>query len=250
MVTKTAPVVAMAILALAPMAHAQLKWVPKQSQDKPIVAGRESGHNMYMCRVTLVRGGQTHLLPGKTWPGYNKCNVGAFETEMRFDNFEKLVGNQYKWVASKNVGWPANAVIGDHAGDGRSLVACSAFHNNGVHPGYMNSDTNCNFGYDGKEQAEDQYFVLVTENTSVPHEKDAHPSQESHSIFDWLGLGLVAAFCAATGGTCICGFLNTGPGHEHPCLNAAPIERRSQPKDQRLLESRRVSVLIGSPSYF
>lgn len=198
--------VVIALIALAPMAHAELKWVPKAAQDKPIVAGRENGHDMYMCRVTYKRGGQTHLLLGKTWPGYNKCNVGAFHTEILFDDFEKLVGSQYKWVASKNVGFPANAVIGGRAGDGRHLLGCAAVHNDGVHPGYMNSDTNCNFGYGGNEEAEDRYFVLVTENLSVPHEPNGQPSQRSTSIFDWIGLGFVAAFCAATGGTCIAAF--------------------------------------------
>jgi hypothetical protein len=68
-VIRTAALIAMALLVFAPAAHAQLKRAPKQAQDKPIVAGRENGHDMYMRRVTLARGGQTHLLLGKTWPG-------------------------------------------------------------------------------------------------------------------------------------------------------------------------------------
>lgn len=201
-----ATLIAVALSVFAPMAHSQLQWMPKASAERPIVAGRENGHDMYMCRVTETRGGQTHVLVGKTWPGYSKCNVGAFHTEVLAENFEKLVGTKYKWVASKNVGFPANAVIGGHAGDGRHLLACAAFHNDGVHPGYMNSDTNCTFGYDGKEETEDRYFVLVTEDSSVPHESRGQASQESSSILSWIGLAVVAAFCAATGGTCIAAF--------------------------------------------
>lgn len=192
-----------ALLALSAPARAELRWVPKASSESPIVAGREGNRDLYMCRVTYPRGGQTHVLLAKTWAGYDKCNVGAFHTEMLFADFEKLVGTQFKWVGSKNVGFPANAVIGGHAGDGRHLLACSAFYDNGMHPGYMNSDTNCNFGYGGDEKAENRYLVLTTENASVPHEPNAQASQEETSLLSWIGLGVVAAFCAATGGSCI-----------------------------------------------
>src|SRR5262245_12702460 len=107
---RTVAALAMALLVFAPTARAELRWAPKQSGGAPIPAGKENGHDLYMCRVTVTRGGQTHVLLGKTWPGYDKCNVGAFHTETLFDNFEKLVGTQYKWVASKNTGFPANAV--------------------------------------------------------------------------------------------------------------------------------------------
>jgi hypothetical protein len=191
------------VLVTSAQAHAELRWVPKDAPEQPIPGGSEYGHAMDVCRGVVNDGKESHLVIGKTWPGYSKCNVSFFGKELLLDNWEKLVGTEFEWVGAHDEGYPAGAVIAGHAGDGKPFLVCAAPFEGGMHPGYI-ADSNCFFGWGGKGHDASQYVVLRTTNPSVEHAPGARAAKGG--VPEWLVVvlaGGVIAFCVATHGACL-----------------------------------------------
>jgi hypothetical protein len=144
---------------LPPGSAANAKWGATVNNKQ--VGGAEGNKPLYVCRVSYSGG----VHAGKTWDGYNGCNIGYGGTEVVASGFEYL-------EASTDYSWSKTATsqlvsVGQEAG--QPIYVCRAKLSDGsVHPGKV-WNGNCNVGYGGKELviADFEYLTGAGQATSV-----------------------------------------------------------------------------------
>jgi hypothetical protein len=139
---------------------AELSWKNEGKFGAPngaIIAGRENGDNLYICRAQY--NGGRH--PGKVVDG--RCNIGYGGEEVTLSSYKVLVNDgsnsDLEWVSSRNGYAPNGAVLGGRE-DGDPLYICRAMFNGTKHPGKLVGES-CNIGYGGNELSFSSYEVLV-----------------------------------------------------------------------------------------
>ena len=114
------------------------------------------GTILYLCQSNLFNS----VHPGKTWAGYNRCNVPYEGKEYIVDEFiipNKRVFGHFSWsqVMQKAI------VIGKNA-NGMPLFLCQSYFQGMIQPGKTWEGYNhCNISYAGREIITDNYRVLV-----------------------------------------------------------------------------------------
>lgn len=115
-----------------------------------IVGGQEAnGRSLFICRTQ--HNGTT--LPGKVVAG--KCNYNWGTTEYASGAFEILVGTGGYWSREIDA---RTAIVGG-SGGGQNYYICTAFTNNGSHPGRVQNGK-CNYGFGGRGYSSTNFEVL------------------------------------------------------------------------------------------
>ena len=125
-----------------PGSAANAKWGATVNNKQ--VGGAEGNTPLHVCRVSYSGG----VHAGKTWEGYNGCNIGYGGTEVvttsGFEYLEASAG--YSWSKT-----PTNQLVPVGQEAGQPIYVCRAKISNGsVHPGKV-WNGNCNIGYGGNE---------------------------------------------------------------------------------------------------
>jgi hypothetical protein len=141
-------------------------WMPATAGNVPpgaFVAGTEAppkGGNTYICRAQFHDG----LHPGKLRPDFKGCNIGWGGVEYSVQNYQVLIGKDFKWVLASSGKIADDAVHGgeEHPPGKEELFICRANYKNGVHPGKIRpAFRGCAIGFGGKELTISQYEILV-----------------------------------------------------------------------------------------
>lgn len=113
----------------------------------------QSPHTLFVCRGEYAGG----IHPGKLVAG--RCNIGYGGREIRLSRYQVLVGQgPLGWVAYNGF-IPSNALpVGKERH--RTLYACQAEYQGGMHPGKVVGNT-CNIGWGGREISLFDYNILV-----------------------------------------------------------------------------------------
>lgn len=112
------------------------------------IVGEEPGHQFYLCKASVEGGMQ----PGKTWAGYDKCNVPYAGKELLVERFKKVKHRPRGHWRPYSGRLPDNAMRVGHEADGRALYLCQAYYHASWQPGKTWQGYNgCNIPYGGKE---------------------------------------------------------------------------------------------------
>lgn len=102
----------------------------------------------YLCKVSYQGGVQ----PGKTWQGYNNCNVPFAGKELLFNAFRMIKRPRHGYWIRYKFQIPDNAYQVGYEANGRPLYLCKAPFDGGIHPGKTwRGYDGCNIPYGGKE---------------------------------------------------------------------------------------------------
>ncbi|KTD79394.1 DUF3421 domain-containing protein [Legionella waltersii] len=121
-----------------------------------------NGRPLYLCRAKLFNS----IQPGKTWPGYGRCNVPYGGKEYIVSEFTLPTQQEIG-----HINWePANAqplVIGRDT-NGNPLFVCQANFNGSIQPGKTwPGYYHCNISYGGREVITDNYRVLSAQSEII-----------------------------------------------------------------------------------
>lgn len=133
------------------------------------------GKILFLCRAKLFNS----IQPGKTWAGYDRCNVPYNGKEYIVDQF--TIPNQhefghYNWEQPGHGSMP----IGRDT-NGNVLFLCQSNFRNSIQPGKTWPGYNhCNISYAGKEIITDNYRILSKIQDVVVHSPAA---RRTHSHY-------------------------------------------------------------------
>nr|HAT8715086.1 DUF3421 domain-containing protein [Legionella jordanis] len=115
-----------------------------------------NGRPLFLCMGRLFNSNQ----PGKTWPGYGRCNVPYGGKEYVVDQFEVPDKRMFGPVYWSNRGGLALTVGRDT--NGNPLFVCQAYFRGSQQPGKTWPGYNhCNISYAGQEIITDNYRILA-----------------------------------------------------------------------------------------
>lgn len=123
-----------------------------------------NGTVFYLCQGQLFNSVQ----PGKTWSGYQGCNVPYRGKEYVLDQF--TIPNQrefapYYWDRSLD-----SAVVVGNDTEGKPLFLCQSHFNGSTQPGKTWPGYNhCNISYAGREVITDNYLILAQKRILEVH---------------------------------------------------------------------------------
>jgi len=138
---------------------------------------KEGERTMEVCRALYTSesaDGRSHpvLVIGKTWAGRGKCAIPVAGFELYAERFERLLGSAGIWKPGARHSYPAHSVIGGFSENGTPYLVCQGkTSEDAAHPGTLPADgrSNCRFGFGFREVERDTYFVLTTDDPSVPN---------------------------------------------------------------------------------
>ncbi len=150
---------------VSPGSAANPKWGATVNNKQ--VGGSEGNMTLHVCRVSYSGG----VHAGKTWGGYNRCNIGYGGAEVETSGFEYL-------EASANYSWSKTAttqLVSAGQNSGKEVYVCRAKISNGsVHPGKV-WNGNCNIGYGGQELVIADFEYLTGSGQSNPGTNNTVP---------------------------------------------------------------------------
>ncbi|XP_059488085.1 uncharacterized protein LOC132203931 [Neocloeon triangulifer] len=126
------------------------------------VGGHDNGQPVYVARASF-RGG---LLPGKLVSRLGQAYVPFFNKEYKVQNYDVLVGSNYKWdtwANTKDYYWPNSAVVGGYSAQQKdTLYVCRVnAGNNKESIGKVHlRHKKCFYPHNGKEY-DTSYFDLL-----------------------------------------------------------------------------------------
>lgn len=137
--------------------------------------GRDTnGAILYLCRVKLFNS----IQPGKTWAGYNRCNVPYGGKEYVMDHF--TIPNQREFG---HFNWGQNVRGAVRVGtdtNGNPLFLCQSNFHGGIQPGKTWPGYNhCNITFAGREIITDDYRILTNRSEIIVHYQSSlhsHPN--------------------------------------------------------------------------
>lgn len=114
-----------------------------------------NGAILYLCQAKLFNSTQ----PGKTWAGYNRCNVPYGGKEYIVEQFsipnKNLLG-RFNWTRDMR-----GAIQLGKDTNGNPLFVCQAHFHGSIQPGKTWSGYNhCNISYAGREIITDNFFIM------------------------------------------------------------------------------------------
>ncbi|WP_298623414.1 DUF3421 domain-containing protein [uncultured Legionella sp.] len=114
-----------------------------------------NGAILYLCQAKLFNSVQ----PGKTWAGYDRCNVPYGGKEYVVDQF--TIPNQHRLGRFNWVRDARGAIQIGRDTNGNPLFVCQADFHGGIQPGKTWPGYNhCNISYAGREIITDNYKVM------------------------------------------------------------------------------------------
>lgn len=121
-----------------------------------ITGSDTDGKPFFLCIGKLYGSKQ----PGKTWPGYGRCNIPYDGKEYIVDRFETPSRAEFRrshWQKKVH-----SAVKIGHDSNGTPLFLCQTWFQGSRQPGKTWPGYNhCNISYDGRELITDNYTVLT-----------------------------------------------------------------------------------------
>jgi hypothetical protein len=128
-----------------------------------VIGGGGNGQNLYVCQGNY--NGSIH--PGKTWDGYNNCNIGLGGVEVAVQNYYYLDSTKkYKWIPN-NQQFTNTKVVGGTFKDNnidKNLYVCQTAYGGGIHPGKTwDGYNNCNIGWGGDEREVNTFNYMTYE---------------------------------------------------------------------------------------
>ncbi|WED42649.1 DUF3421 domain-containing protein [Legionella cardiaca] len=132
------------------------------------------GKPLFLCLARLANSTQ----PGKTWPGYNHCNVPYGGKEYILDQFEVPTQDIFRRNYWSDRGGLAVTVGRDT--NGNPLFLCQAYFRGSKQPGKTWPGYNhCNISYGGQEIITDNYRILAEyERNGRHHGHQGQPINE------------------------------------------------------------------------
>ena len=133
--------------------------IPSLLTHALIIGADINGTILYLCRGKLFNSVQ----PGKTWAGYNRCNVPYEGKEYIVNEFvipDQREFGHFSW----GQGWREAIAIGKNTA-GKPLFLCRSSFQGTTQPGKTWEGYNhCNISFAGREIITDNYRVLVNRN--------------------------------------------------------------------------------------
>ncbi|MCL9685166.1 DUF3421 domain-containing protein [Legionella maioricensis] len=127
-----------------------------------------NGTILYLCRATLFNSVQ----PGKTWAGYNRCNIPYGGKEYVVDQF--TIPNQRDFG---HFTWEENVRGAVRIGtdtNGNPLFLCQSNFHGSVQPGKTWPGYNhCNIAFAGREIIMDDYRILSNRREIIVHSQSS-----------------------------------------------------------------------------
>lgn len=125
---------------------------------------------LFLCTARIFNSVQ----PGKTWPGYGRCNVAYGGKEYIVDRYEIPSASNFH-----NVAWQDNdygAVVVGRDTNGKPLFLCQTFFKGSRQPGKTwPGYGHCNIAYAGQEIITNHYRVLGRSQGANHYHQ--HPTQ-------------------------------------------------------------------------
>jgi hypothetical protein len=149
---------ALGLSIVAPLAAAQVNWVPASGGDAPkntINANTKGQPRMPICRGWYQNGTHPGKLVGKN------CNIAWGEQEITLPQYEVLAGKAtgLSWVYGARGSMPKRPFYGGEE-PGRQLAVCRSNYNGAMHAGKLVSN-GCQLGWGGKAVLLDTYQVMA-----------------------------------------------------------------------------------------
>lgn len=174
MMKKLSIVLCCVLFSVQAMAEIKVYNPSRMPQDALFVGNDTNGQRLYAC-LAQFRGS---VQPGKTWQGYDKCNIAYAGREYPVREY-RLVTGRFNW---SNFTSRSNAPMGRDT-DGKGLYLCKALYKNSWQPGKTwRGYHKCNISYAGKEIMVSNYKVLREPSTmGIHHGRSAHSQHGKHS---------------------------------------------------------------------
>jgi DM9 repeat len=200
--TRRMPRAAQTGYATTTSSHSPILWqtyhgyIPQNAFD---VGPDTDGKILYACRAYF----KGSVQPGKTWRGYDKCNIAYGGKEYIIKRFELMLESP-----SVNSDWQKNldrapVVIGQDT-NGKALYLCKSRYLGSIQPGKTWQGYNhCNISYGGREIVQNNYKVLVSGKN--------HHSRNNHRA---------GYQCIVNFGKKLCGYHCTKSGTNAACASS------------------------------
>jgi hypothetical protein len=133
-----------------------------------------NGAPLYLCRGQLF--GSTQ--PGKTWAGYNKCNVPYGGRSYYLQNAQIFVNKHLQGYWVKGHGYIPNGAmrVGTDT-NGNPLFLCRAYYQGSVQPGKTWANYHaCNIPFAGREIQRHSYSVFIVTDGARPWHHGGRPN--------------------------------------------------------------------------
>lgn len=134
-----------------------------------------NGKPLFLCVARIFNSMQ----PGKTWPGYGKCNVAYGGREYIVNNFEIPTSDAFR-----NAFWQDNTYGAIRVGrdtNGTPLFLCQTLFKGSKQPGKTWPNYgHCNISYAGQEIITDHYRVLAHDLGNTNYHQ--HPNQPTPRV--------------------------------------------------------------------
>ena len=164
-------------------------YIPKNAYA---IGHDTNGKVLFACRAHY----KGSLQPGKTWHGYDNCNIGYGGKEYAIKHFEIMTqkpGLKTHWEPK---GASQALTVGKDT-DGKALYFCKTRFANSIQPGKTWSGYNhCNISYAGKEILQSQYRVLVVNKQHRAHRR--HPKNLGYRCIEHFGNSVCGYNCIKT----------------------------------------------------
>ncbi|MDF1654051.1 MAG: DUF3421 domain-containing protein [Coxiellaceae bacterium] len=163
----------------AAIAQAATWGVGYKSAEHAFKIGHEAdGRALYLCRANY-KGSQQ---PGKTWHGYDKCNIPFGGREIETTDYSVYL-QSYKeghWIrGGRSI--PEGAMQVGRDVSGAPLFLCRAYYRGGIQPGKTWSGyNNCNIPYAGKEVLVSHFDIYQL--NGAPRNNGRHRHHRHHRV--------------------------------------------------------------------
>lgn len=161
------------LLFVSSMSSAVQVYAPVRhhNYDQAFQIGRDTnGAPLYLCMAELFG----RVQQGKTWPGYNHCNIAYHGREYLVSNYNLAPRRVYQHASWQNE--PRQAIVVSR-NDRHPIYLCQAKFRGSMQPGKTWPGYNhCNISYAGKEIRVDNFVIL-----GAPHATSSNTHYHGNS---------------------------------------------------------------------
>ena len=133
-----------------------------------------NGKALFLCRGAY----KNSIQIGKTWQGYNHCNISYAGKELLLSNYKVFIKKDFQHFGWRKPFHGKKAIKVGTDTNGQALFVCKGAYRNSIQPGKTWAGYNkCNIAYAGHEVLLNNYQILVQLNNIQPLKPSVHPTK-------------------------------------------------------------------------